>query len=269
MGLKMDLHIHSTCSDGTMTPVELVRKYYQEEYGLIALTDHDGIDGVKTAQIAGEALGISVISGIELGTELPDGPELHILGYYIDIGNPELNETLAELRKTRSERNRKLLDVLRSMGYDLTEEDLKQRPDQVYVGKPNFALALQKKGYVKSPEDAFAPGKFLESPEAKAVRRERITAQKAIELINGAGGIASLAHPMKIKGIGEKGSEDFFHRLEEIVKQLKKAGLKGLECFHPSATHEQGIALVKLAEKYKLHVTEGSDYHGPEFEPHQ
>lgn len=266
MALKMDLHIHSTCSDGTMRPIDLVKKYQKEEYTVIALTDHDGIDGVKEAQIAGEALGITVYSGIEFGTKLPDGPELHILGYRFDIENEALKARLADILRARRERNSKLLVVLQEMGYDITEEDLKQRPDQTYIGKPNFALALMKKGYISQPSEAFQPGKFLESEEARAVKKERITPQEAISLILGAGGIPVLAHPMKVKNIGEKGSEEYFQNLSEILRTLKKAGLKGLECFHPSATHEQALRLVDLAGKYHLHITQGSDYHGPEFE---
>ena len=111
MALKMDLHIHSTCSDGTMRPIDLVKKFHKEEYSVIALTDHDGIDGVKEAQIAGEALGITVYSGIEFSTWLPDGPELHILGYKFDIENAALKERLADILRARQERNRKLLEV--------------------------------------------------------------------------------------------------------------------------------------------------------------
>ena len=265
MALKMDLHIHSTYSDGTMTPVELVKKYHAEEYSVIALTDHDGVGGVKEAQIAGEALGINVMSGIEFGTKLPDGPELHILGYKLDVDDPELNARLADILRARTERNEKLLAVFRNMGYDIDWDDLRQRPGQTYIGKPNFALAFQKKGYIQSPSEAFAEGRFLESPEAKAVKKERITPQEAIRLIRGAGGIPVLAHPMKVRGIGEKGSEEYFVNLAVILKELRKAGLGGLECFHPSASHEQALQLVDLAGKYHLHITQGTDYHGPEF----
>lgn len=266
MGLKMDLHIHTTYSDGTMKPVDIVKMYQQQEYGLIAITDHDGIDGVKEAQIAGEALELQVITGVEFGTVFGDDTELHILGYYFDLDNEALNERLRSIREARRVRNKKLLEVFQNMGYDITEEDLKQRPGQTYIGKPNFALAFVKKGYVEKPNDAFAPGKFIDSPEAQAVKKERVSSEEAIALIKGAGGIAVLAHPMKIKNIGEKGSEEFFDNLDKILRPLKKAGLGGLECFHPSAEHEQALRLVKLAEKYKLHITEGSDYHGPEFE---
>ncbi len=264
MALKMDLHMHSTYSDGSMRPVELVKKYYDEEYATIALTDHDGIGGVREAQIAGEALGIQVISGIEFSTQYDGRIGLHILGYRIDIDNEELNARLDSILAARTDRNERLMKVLNDMGYHITWEDVKQRPDQTYIGKPNFALALLKKGYVSDAKEAFSD-KILGSEEVNAVKKEKISSREAIALIKGAGGTASLAHPMKIKKIGEKGSEEFFQELDRMVGELKKMGLGALECFHPSADHEQSLRLIKIAEKYKLHITQGSDYHGPEF----
>ena len=265
MAVKMDLHMHSTYSDGTLKPVELVKKCHDDEYSLIALTDHDGIGGVREAMIAGEALGIEVIPGIELAADL-DGREIHVLGYYFDLDNADLNHVIEELKLRRRDRNERLLKCLNEMGYELGFEDLKQRPNQAYIGKPNFALALVRKGYISKASEAFLPGKLLESPEARAVKRDMISADEAIELILNAGGIPSLAHPMKLRDIGEKGSPEFFNNLESIIVDLKAKGLKAVECFHPSATHEQGVDLAILAGKYHLHVTQGSDFHGTEFE---
>lgn len=264
MSYKVDFHIHSYYSDGSMKPTELVRKYKEEEYDIIAITDHDGVDGVTEAVIAGEALKIKVVPGIELSTEFEE-LDLHLLGYYIDIDNAKLRERLSDIRNERDERNKKLLKLLQDEGYDISKEDLTQRKGQTYVGKPNFAIALANKGYVNNPKEAFAEGRFLESEQAKAIKKNKIDTQEAITLIKDAGGMAVLAHPMKIKGIGEKGSDNFFSKLEYIVKCLKKEGLKGLECFHPSADHEQSMKLVEIAERYHLHMTEGSDYHGPLF----
>lgn len=267
MGLKRDFHIHTTYSDGSMKPLEIVKKFQKEEYGTIAITDHDGVDGVTEAKIAGETIGLEVISGIELGTTYSkDDIELHILGYYIDIENQELLKELDKLKSNRMERNNRLLKLLNSMGYEISEDDLKQRPGQTYIGKPNFALALAKKGYVENPSQAFEKGRFLDSPEVEEIKKEKITTERAIDLIRGAGGLPVLAHPLKIKKIGEKASPEFMEHLSNILRDLKKKGLKGLECFHPSASYSQSVELVKLAEKYHLHITEGSDYHGPEFE---
>jgi predicted metal-dependent phosphoesterase TrpH len=249
-----------------MRPVDLVKKYHAEEYSLISLTDHDGVAGVREAQIAGEALGVQVIPGIELSTVFEGKTKLHILGYYIDIENKSLNDRLEQILASRIDRNQRLLKVFQDKGLDITYEDLRQRPDQTYVGKPNFALAFQKMGLVEHPNDAFRDPELLGSPEARAIRKEPFDSVEAVKLLREAGGIPTLAHPYKIRDIGAPDSDEFFDNLDHILRTLKKAGLKGLECFHPSATHDQGLGLVKFAEKYHLHITEGSDYHGPEFE---
>lgn len=261
MEYKVDYHIHSWYSDGVMKPTELVRKYHDEGYDIIAITDHDGIDGIQEALIAGEALKIKVVTGVELAVE-HQGHELHILGYQFDPENEALIEKMEELRRYRQVRNEKLLKVLRDMGCELTEEDLRQRPKQTYVGKPNFARALAAKGYVKTAKDAFAPGQFLESPQARAVVRQKISAQEAIALLKEAGGMAVLAHPAKIKGLGERNSEAFWTNFDALLRSLKLLGLKGLECCYPIHTEEETLKFINLAAKYHLHITEGSDFHG-------
>ncbi|MGF6375198.1 putative metal-dependent phosphoesterase TrpH [Clostridiales Family XIII bacterium PM5-7] len=257
MSYKVDFHIHSSYSDGTMNPIDIVRKYKEEEYDIIALTDHDGIDGVKEATIAGEALQIQVVPGIELATSYTleeKDIELHLLGYYIDIEHPQLNEALLKLRQERQARNEKLLIHLNELGYQLTEDDLLDRPGKTYVGKPNFARALAKKGYA------------IDNPWAlmEQVERKKLSTKDAITLIKEAGGMAVLAHPMKTKGIGEPGTEAFFDHLKTMLTQLKKEGLKGVECYHPSADEHQSFQLVTIAGNLHLHITEGSDFHGEE-----
>lgn len=257
MGYKVDYHVHTYYSDGTMKPTEVIRFFSEKEYDMVAITDHDGIDGINEAVIAGEALKMQVIPGIEFGTDCKFGDvitELHILGYHIDIENEELLEKLKELRENRKERNDKLLVLINERGYELSYDDLLTRPKQTYVGKPNFARALKAKGY-----DIPDMKQLLDSVEKK-----KTDTFEAIELIKTAGGIAVLAHPMKIKNLGEKGSEEFWANMEELIKMLKKAGLKGVECFHPSASEEDSLKLVTIAGKYHLHITEGSDFHTEE-----
>ncbi|MCI8608544.1 MAG: PHP domain-containing protein [Firmicutes bacterium] len=261
MGYKVDYHVHSWCSDGVMKPTDLVRKYHDEEYDIISITDHDGIDGVKEAMIAGEALRMQVIAGVELAVSYED-KELHLLGYRFDPDNEPLNQKMEELKRYRRTRNEKLLKALQDMGYDLTEEDLIQRPGQTYIGKPNFARALARKGYIRNPKDAFAPGKLLESEAIKAIPRQKISAEEAIDLLRNAGGITVLAHPAKIKKLGSRDSEAYWKNFEELLCSLKKLGLKGLECYYPTHTHEETLRFVDLAAKYHLHITEGSDFHG-------
>lgn len=266
MSYKVDFHVHSYYSDGTMKPTDLVREYKDREYDMISLTDHDGIDGVNEGIIAGDALKIKVVPGIELSTIYHNEISIHMLGYYFDIDNEKLNMKLKEIREERKTRNEKLLQVLNQMGYEINYDDLILRPKQTYIGKPNFALALAKKGYITNPKEAFVEGTFLESKEVKKIKKKKIDTVEAIELIKDAGGICVMAHPMKIEGLGDKGSDEFFMNLDQLVRNLKKAGLKGLECYHPSADEGNSLKLVALAEKYHLHITEGSDYHGPEFE---
>ncbi|SCJ95877.1 Histidinol phosphatase and related hydrolases of the PHP family [uncultured Eubacterium sp.] len=255
MSYKVDYHMHSYYSDGTMKPTDLVRMYKEKEYDIIALTDHDGVDGISEAVIAGEALKIKVIPGIEFSTGYDFDErelELHLLGYHIDIENQPLRERLKEIRKDRDVRNEKLLAYLNGLGYELTREDLLQRPGQTYVGKPNFARAIARKGY--EIENLW---EVLDT-----VKKDKISIFKAMELIKGAGGMSVLAHPMKTKKLAELRSDAFWDALERILRDLKKHGLKGLECFHPSATEEDSLRLVNLAGKYHLHITEGSDFHG-------
>ncbi|MCI9596947.1 MAG: PHP domain-containing protein [Firmicutes bacterium] len=266
MESKVDFHIHTWFSDGAVSPTEIVKQAKALGYDTIAITDHDGIDGVKEALIAGETADLQVIAGIELATKTKEGTGLHILGYHIDIENQRLTETLKELRQKRETRNEKLLAVLAEMGCPLTTEELILRPGQSFIGKPIIARAMVKKGYIKAPKEAFAPGKFLESPKAKAVKKEKLDAEEAIGLIRAAGGIAVLAHPIQIRGVGEPGSEVFYQQVDQLVGRLRKAGLGGLECFHRDHSCEQALRFVEIAEKYHLHITRGSDFHGSRFE---
>jgi len=244
-----------------MSPEDVVEKYVNEEFELIAITDHETTAGIKPAREAAESKNIKFISGIELATDM-NGMELHLLGYYIDEDNLELQKAVEKLAVIREKRNRALLEVLQDSGFDITEADLIQREGQTYIGKPNFARALVKKGYIEKVSEAFLPGQFLESDRAKSVKKEMLKTEEAIELIKKAGGIPVLAHPCKIKGIGERESSEFKKNFDELLKQLKKAGLKGLECIYPACSDEERLYFISMAGKYHLHITEGSDFHG-------
>lgn len=172
MSYKSDFHIHSYYSDGTMSPVELVTHYHDQEYDMISITDHDGVGGVHDAKIAGEAIKMAVISGVEFSTE-HEGTELHLLGYYFDHENPALLAKCAELKAVRRERNQRLLAKLAEMGYEMTLEELELQSKTGYVGKPNIARLMVKKGYIANEAEAFEPGKIFESPEIKTIRRKK------------------------------------------------------------------------------------------------
>lgn len=261
MSFKTDLHIHSWFSDGTMGPSAIVDKYAGAEYDLIAITDHEVLGDVEEAIELGEGRNIRVLQGIEFAT-LNDGMELHILGYYFDTENEELLDALDRLADIRAERNEKILATLNEMGYELTKKDLKLRKSQTYIGKPNFARALVNKGYINEVSEAFEEGKFLEAPEIKAIPHEKLSTEEAIALIKNAGGIAVLAHPCKIKGLGERGTPEFKKAFELLARDLKQKGLKGIECIYPENTQEEEFFFVNVAAKNHMHITEGTDFHG-------
>lgn len=262
----IDLHLHTYYSDGTMSPEQLVTFAKEKGAGTIAITDHDGIGGLSEGMNAGERLGVHVIPGIELSTEDEEGIYMHILGYCFDLNNEALKREVEEIRRKRIERNEKLLAALREIGCRITREDLQLREGQDFVGKPTFALALVRKGYVSSTQEAFKEGRFMRSDVVRRVHREKISAKKAIELIREAGGLPVLAHPMKIPHLTKRDGEDFFERLDSQLAKLKLWGLAGMECYYSSHLPQQTETLVQLAKQHGLTTTGGSDFHGIEFD---
>ncbi len=262
----IDLHLHTYYSDGTMSPEELVR--YAKERGAetIAITDHDGMGGLAEGMEAGKRLGVNVIPGIELSTEDDERIYMHILGYCFDPKNDTLKAEVELIRRKRAERNEKLLAALREIGCQLSREDLQLRAGQDYVGKPTFALALMRKGYVSSPKEAFKEGRFMRSDEVRRVHREKISTRRAIELIRAAGGLPVLAHPMKISHLVKREGESFFEKLDGQLEKLKNWGLAGMECYYSGHLPEETDQLVHMAGTHDLIVTAGSDFHGKEFD---
>ena len=265
MTCKTDMHLHTYYSDGVFSPAEIVRRAKDLGYSLVSITDHDGTDGLHEAITAAEELGgIKVIPGIELSAQeefIDSKTSVHILGYGIDQDNGDLVKALVRIRANRDERNEKLVAALKLMGYDIDIAELRSKIGG-YTGKPDIARLLLKKGYIRSADEAFRPGMILESPEIKAIKKEKPDAKHAIGLIVNSGGTAVLAHPVKIKRIGERGSLEFYDNLERLIVRLTGYGLKGIECYHTEHSEKEALKLVELAEKYNLQITEGSDYHG-------
>ena len=262
----IDLHLHTYYSDGTMSPEELVLFAKKRGIEIIAITDHDGLGGLAEAEEAGDRLGVRVIPGIELSTEDEEGVYMHILGYCFDRENRELKREVEWIRRKRAERNEKLLAALHQIGCKLTREDLQLREGQDYVGKPTFALALMRKGYVSSPKEAFGEGRFMRSDVVRSVHREKIPTRRAIDLIRGASGFSVLAHPMKISHLTKTNGEDFFLGLDRQLEKLKDWGLAGMECYYSSHSLQDAKRLVEMAKAHDLIVTAGSDFHGVEFD---
>lgn len=257
-----DLHVHSNRSDGVLSIGDVVEEIKKQGTTIMAITDHDGVYGVKEAKkIAADIGGIKVIPGIEFSASGPRGEELHILGYFIDTDNPSLTKLIDDVRGARRERNVKLYEVLTEMGLDISENDFSGIPNEGYVGKPLIARKLVEKGLLKNFSEAFKDGKYLDSKEIRSIKKRKASAEEIIRVIKEAGGLSVLAHPMKIKRIGLRGSEEFWSYLEDLTRQLKDYGLGGLECFYPSHTQEEEEKILDMAGELDLFVTRGTDFH--------
>lgn len=249
-----DLHAHSTASDGQYTPAELVGLARKRGIQVLALTDHDTVDGLREAVEAGERLGIQVLRGVELGAA--EYSHLHILGYGFDPSG--LAPLCRKLKAGRDERKYRILDFLAEQGLPLTLEEVEDISGGDIIARPHFAQAMVRRGYVKSNREAF--DRYLDTEEfRREVKRFKVDARTCIMTIRAAGGHASLAHPYQI------GLED--GPLEDLVRTLAGYGLDAIECLYPKHTPEQEAFYRRLAERYSLHITGGSDFHGERVKP--
>lgn len=248
----IDLHAHSSASDGMLSPAELVG--YAKELNLeaIAITDHDTVEGVSEALSAGQALGMEVVPGIEISAEYPVHT-MHILGYYVDHQDQRFMDNIAVLQQARAERNPRIVRNLQKIGINIEYDEILKEAGSGQVGRPHFAKVLINKGYVKSTQEAF--NKYLKKGAPGYEDKFRFQPDDAISHILNAGGIPVLAHPATLKC--ETGEE-----IETQVKKLVDFGLKGIEAFYSDHTRAQSELYIGLAEKYNLLVTGGSDFHG-------
>ena len=246
---EIDLHVHSSASDGTLSPKELVKLAKQQGLRAIAITDHDTASGYTEAMQAGEELGIEIVPGIEISTKY-SGP-IHILGYYIDPQSPELLPVLNWVVEDRDRRNRKMAQLMADDGLPVSYEAMQQRFGKV-IGRPHFGQILVELGLAESVNDAF--DRFIEKGQKYYMPRSFLSVESSIELICHAGGIAVLAHPFQYKR-DDKG-------LRELIEHCMESGLKGMECFYSGYSEEQCAYLCSLADEYGLIKTGGSDFHG-------
>ena len=255
----IDLHTHSTASDGTFSPEALVELAAEKGISAIALTDHDTVAGVAPAQARGKALGVEVVPAVELGASWDGVGEIHLLGYFIDIKNKTLRDRLAWLRDHRRSRGRKIVERLKEMGVSISVEQVEDIAQGESVGRPHIARALVKNGHVASMAEAFE--RYLKSNRPAYVKREQLGAAGAIRLVQEAGGVAVLAHPFTLKGTGGE--------LPQVLQSLMALGLEGIEVYYSQHTSEQVRQYEELARRFGLLMTAGSDFHGankPEIE---
>ena len=261
---KVDYHIHSHYSDGKLSPGEIAGRYHDMDYDIIALTDHDGIDGLKEFFAACEAVKIKGVPGIELSTYHEfEGKtyKLHLLGYGFDCENRRLNEVCDDLKEKRKRRNEKLIEELNLMGIEISPEEVLKHSKEGYIGKPNIARVLINKGYAGDMAEAFGE-KLLGSERIRNIKKEKLSAVEAIDLITEAGGMPVLAHPGKIKNMPPREGDEFFAEFEKLARDLRLKGLKGIECIYPDHSSDEEFRFINISSKLHLHITEGSDYHG-------
>ena len=256
--LVKDLHMHTTYSDGELTPKELIDMRVEQGYELLAITDHDVIGGSVAGAIYAQSIGLPFIHGIEFDSEDEVGKDLHMLGYGFDPENEIFLDTVIEVLTDRNARNKRFMDALNTRGYGITDEDVKKVNSGRYVGKPTYAAILVKKGIVGSVAEAFAT--IFREPDLKAIKKVTMSSKKAIDTIHAAGGLAVMAHPMEQRRKDES-FEDFKPRMFDIIDLMISYGIDGLECYHPSASEEQSKLLVDYAKEKKLMITRGSDFH--------
>jgi predicted metal-dependent phosphoesterase TrpH len=250
--LKIDLHTHTSYSDGTDTPAELIHKALAAGISIIGLTDHDSISGWQEATNA-LRVGISLVPGAEISCQTSDGISVHILGLLFDSNNSELMDTLEKTRENRHGRMEKIIARINEAGIDITMNDvLEQLSDGATLGRPHLADALVKKGIVASRDEAFT--QMLHNNSKYYVSHYSPTPEAAIKLIKAAGGVSVIAHPMAS------------HRgrtiSQETFGSIIQAGLDGIEVDHRDHSPDEKLQLIQLASESNLVMTGASDYHG-------
>ncbi|THJ20610.1 MAG: PHP domain-containing protein [Nitrospira sp. CG24D] len=248
---RIDLHLHTTHSDGSQTPTEVVRLAHEAGVSALAITDHDITTGLPEAIAAGQELGIEIIPGIEISSRHGES-ELHVLGYFIKWEDAQLNERLMTLRESRHRRNPKIIELLQAAGIDITYDEVRAVAGSDSVGRPHIARVLMDKKVVTTAKEAF--DRFLAEGKAAYVPRDLPAPVDAIRWIKDAGGLAVLAHPTWVKTT--EGT------LTDLARQLKEQGLDGVEVHYSTHTPRQTRTYLSLAKQLGLLVTGGSDFHG-------
>jgi 3',5'-nucleoside bisphosphate phosphatase len=249
----VDLHCHSTASDGTLPPRDVVRLAKSAELSALALTDHDTVAGCADARDEARTLGIDFLCGIEISCEYPRPGTMHLLGYGVDPDSQVLRDLTRRLIEGRGARNVKIIKSLNDQGVAITLEEVLRQANGGTVGRPHFAAILERKGYVSGKQQAF--DKYLGQTGSAYADKETVTPRRAIEMIRQSRGVAVLAHPGQLR-------KENFAQLETEVKNLVDVGLAGIEVMHSDHDDAFADALSRLADKFGLLKTGGSDFHG-------
>lgn len=250
-GATVDLHLHSTHSDGSHAPAELVPMALAAGVSAIALTDHDEVSGLPELRRAAAGTGLEIVAGVELSAS-SEKSDLHILGYFMDDENPEFRAALALFREGRRQRVGLIVEKLNALGLGLTVDDVLRQAGGASLGRPHVAQALLEQGHVDTFDDAFRY--YLGHHAPAFVAKPRLPPERAIELIRRAGGVAVFAHP----GTANR---------DELIPRLVAAGLVGIEIWHPKHTQAQVGHYRRIAERHALVPSGGSDFHGASLGP--
>ncbi len=244
----VDLHMHTTASDGTDTPQTVIEKCAKLKLQICSITDHDNIDAQKIAIKSAKQYGLPYVSGVEISVRYEG--ELHILGYGVDVFEKSFSGEMEGLREWRVARVHKIVELLKTNNISITFDEIEKFAQGNTLGRPHIALALIEKGYAQNIPEAF--NKYLNEKGLCYVARRKLDAKYAIELIRSAGGTAVLAHPKLIR------TNDIGGLIEELVD----CGLQGIEAYYPSHSDGDVEKFVEIAKENNLIVTAGSDYHG-------
>lgn len=260
MGYKtgnIDLHIHSSASDGSLSPEQILGRAVHYGLAAISITDHDTLEGAVAALAHGIPKNLEFLTGVEISAEFPPGYDasgsMHILGYGITVEDPLLNRMLKKQQQARSRRNPKIIQKLNAIGIKVSLDEIEAEAGKNEIARPHIAACLVKKGYAANVDEAF--DRYLGRGKPAYVNKFRVPAKEAIRTISNAGGIAVLAHPALLPGSAAK-------RLENLVSMLADMGMGGIEAYYPGHDQKQKDLYERIAEKFNLLVTGGTDFHG-------
>lgn len=255
--MKIDLHIHSTASDGSFTPFEILLQAQRLGLKAIGITDHDSLEGSRAVLQAGIPPTLEFLTGVEISASPPPGIRVsgsfHILGYGIRLDHPGLNSALEQQREARKARNPQIIERLNALGIAISCEELRAEFPDAQIGRPHIAQLMLRKGYAESIDDAF--DRFIGKGRPAYVEKYRMSFSSTIQAIRQADGFAVLAHPSLLK-------VDGWEAFEALVSSMKEAGLEGLEAYYPEHSPELTRSLMDLAERQDLVITGGTDFHG-------